>query len=311
MSDKKIDVLVAGEINPDLILHGDVEPIFGQFEKLVDMVDLTIGSSSVIFACGLAKLGLNVSFIGYVGDDVFGHFMLEEMINKGIDISNVIISSKLQTGLSVILNRDEDRAILTFLGAINELKEIDISDDLLKRSIHLHVASYFLQTKLRKNVDILFSRANNLGLTTSLDTNWDPEEKWIGLDDVLKHTNIFLPNEKEAASIIGSNNISRNLTELQKNCSIVAIKNGGDGSIAKNDKEICEVDAMKMQVVDTIGAGDSFNAGFVFGFLEKWSLKKCLQFASVCGSLSTQGSGGIQSQPDFNFALNKMEEYYE
>src|SRR5687767_6609934 len=125
------DILVAGEINPDLILSGNVLPEFGQVEKLVDSAILTIGSSSSIFACGAARLGLRVAFIGICGDDVFGHFMLKEMQRRDVDVSNVILRTDRQTGLSVILNRDTDRAILTHLDLIPELQAADISDELL------------------------------------------------------------------------------------------------------------------------------------------------------------------------------------
>ena len=142
------DILVAGEINPDLILTGDVKPEFNQVEKLVESAALTVGSSSVIFACGAARLGLRVAFIGVCGDDVFGRFMLDEMQKRNVDVSNVIVRSGGQTGLSVILNRNVDRAILTHSGLIADLQASDIPDDLLRQSRHLHVASYFLQTKL-------------------------------------------------------------------------------------------------------------------------------------------------------------------
>ncbi len=116
------DILVAGEINPDLILTGDVTPIFNQTEKLVDSAALTIGSSSVIFACGAARLGLKVAFIGVCGDDIFGHFMLDEMQKRGVDVSSVIVRKDEQTGLSVILNQEVDRAILTHPGFIAALR---------------------------------------------------------------------------------------------------------------------------------------------------------------------------------------------
>src|SRR5215831_17968315 len=106
------DILVAGEINPDLILSGDALPEFGQIEKLVDNATLTIGSSSAIFACGAARLGLKVAFIGVCGDDVFGHFMLEEMSKRNVDVSHVMIRGDGQTGHSVILTHQTDRAIL-------------------------------------------------------------------------------------------------------------------------------------------------------------------------------------------------------
>src|SRR5215510_9800266 len=110
------DILVAGEINPDLILSGDVVPAFGQVEKLVESATLTIGSSSAIFACGAARLGLKVAFIGVYGDDVFGRFMLDEMSKRNVDVGNAILRREGLTGLSVILNQGSDRAILTHPG---------------------------------------------------------------------------------------------------------------------------------------------------------------------------------------------------
>ncbi|HND93173.1 MAG TPA: carbohydrate kinase family protein, partial [Anaerolineales bacterium] len=143
---KPIDILVAGEINPDLILTGDVNPEFDQVEKLVTSATLTVGSSSVIFACGAARLGLRVAFIGVCGDDVFGRFMLAEMQKRNVNVDHVIIRTAGQTGLSVILNREADRAILTHPGLIADLQASDIADSLLAQTRHLHVASYFLQT---------------------------------------------------------------------------------------------------------------------------------------------------------------------
>src|SRR5690349_9979756 len=204
---KRFDILVAGEINPDLILSGDVMPEFGQVEKLVDRATLSIGSSSAIFACGAARLGLSVAFVGVCGGDVFGRFMLDEMQKRGIDVRNVIVRSDGQTGLSLILNRGADRAILTHLGLIPALCASDISDALLEQAQHLHVASYFLQTDLQPDLPALFRRAHSMGLTTSLDTNYDPSEQWLGFDELLSDTDIFFPNKTEALSMTQTNEV--------------------------------------------------------------------------------------------------------
>ena len=185
------DILVAGEINPDLILSGDVTPAFGQVEQLVDSAWLTIGSSSAIFACGAARLGLQVAFVGVCGDDIFGRFMLEQMQARGVDISNVILDPGGQTGLSVILNPGDDRAILTHLGLIGALRAEQVTDDLLRQARHLHVASYFLQSALQPGLPDLFVRARSAGLTTSLDTNWDPSGDWLGFDKLLRSDGCF------------------------------------------------------------------------------------------------------------------------
>jgi sugar/nucleoside kinase (ribokinase family) len=160
---KSFDLLVAGEINPDLILSGDVEPAFGQVEKLVDGAALTVGSSSVIFACGAARLGLRVAFVGVCGEDVFGRFMLEEMAARGVDISHVIRVPGGQTGLTVILNKGVDRAMLTHAGLIAALRAEDVPDHLLAQARHLHVASYFLQTALQPGLPDLFSPGAGVG----------------------------------------------------------------------------------------------------------------------------------------------------
>jgi sugar/nucleoside kinase (ribokinase family) len=297
------DVLVAGEINPDLILAGDVKPEFNQVEKLVDSAALTIGSSSAIFACGAARLGLKVAFIGVCGDDVFGRFMLDEMQKRNVDVSNVIICPNAQTGLSVILNRGADRAILTHLGLIADLQASDIADSLLSQARHLHVASYFLQTKLQPDLPALFKRAHSLGLTTSLDTNYDPSEKWLGFDELLSATDIFLPNKTEALSITKSDDVESASMQLASKSKLVAIKLGADGAMACNQNIIAQSKSISVNVVDTVGAGDTFDSGFLYGYLNNWPLEKSLRLACVCGAMSTQKAGGTEGQPVLEEAM--------
>ena len=300
------DILVAGEINPDLILTGDVIPAFNQVEKLIDSATLTIGSSSVIFACGAARLGLKVGFIGVCGDDVFGKFMLDEMSKRNVDVSNVVVRKNGQTGLSVIFNNQSDRAILTHSGLIAELQASDITDSLLKQSKHVHVASYFLQTKLQPDLPSLFQRAHSLGLTTSLDTNYDPSEKWIGFDELLSVTNVFLPNETEAKSLSGANNVDEAASRLGSKVEALVIKLGKDGALGICGSQRVQVKSIPVNVVDTVGAGDSFDAGFIYGYLNNWQLEKSLCLACVCGALSTQQAGGTNGQPTLDEALKYL-----
>jgi sugar/nucleoside kinase (ribokinase family) len=300
----KFDVLIPGEINPDLILSGDVVPAFGQVEKLVDSAALTIGSSSVITACGMARLGLMVAFIGVCGDDLFGRFMLDEMKMRGIDTSAVIIDPDRSTGLTVILNKRNDRAMLTHPGAISDLRAENVTDDLLRQSRHLHVASYFLQTTLQPSLSNLFRRAHALGLTTSLDTNWDPSGQWIGVSQLLPLTDIFFPNENEAIAITGARTGGQALKQLGKLTGIVAMKRGAEGALACQGEQTVSARALCCDhVVDTVGAGDTFDAGFLYGFLNGWSLERSLWLAVVCGSLSTRAAGGTAAQPTLEEAI--------
>jgi sugar/nucleoside kinase (ribokinase family) len=300
---KPFDILVAGEINPDLILTGDVIPAFKQTEKLVDSAALTIGSSSAIFACGAARLGLKVAFIGVCGDDIFGRFMLAEMQKCDVDISNVIVLADGQTGLSVILNQDADRAILTHPGLIAALRASDISDALLRDAHHLHIASYFLQTALRPELPDLFQRAQALGRTTSLDPNYDPSEMWTGFEELLPFTNVLLPNEKEALSLSGESNVNLAADRLGSRVETLGIKVGAQGAQGVTKGEKVRVASISVNVIDTIGAGDNFDAGFLYGYLNGWSLERSLRMGCVCGALSTQSAGGTAGQPTLDEAL--------
>jgi sugar/nucleoside kinase (ribokinase family) len=311
----KYDILVPGELNPDLILSDpDLDPRFGQAETLVQHAALTPGSSSAIFACGAARLGLKVAFVGVVGDDLFGRFMIEALTSRGVDTSHIIIDPRQQTGLTVILNRVSDRAMLTHLGAIDALRADQISDSLLAQTRHLHLASYFLQTNLQPDVPNLFRRAHSLGLTTSLDTNWDPAETWCGVHDLLPLVDVFLPNENEARALMRTDAVEDAARGLGAYAKVVAVKRGADGGLAiQGDTApdgagdtIVRAPAIPVKVIDTVGAGDTFDAGFIYGFLQGWPLEKSLQLGIACGSLSTQKSGGLAGQPTLEEALERL-----
>jgi len=300
---KSFDLLVAGEINPDLVLTGDVVPAFGQVEKLVDSASLSIGSSSAIFACGAARLGLKVGFVGVCGDDLFGRFMLDEMTRRGVDVAPVIVDSSTPTGMSVILSAQSDRAILTHVGCMDRLRADQVPDSLLSRSRHLHVASYFLQTALQPGLPDLFRRARSLGLTASLDPNWDPSGAWRGFDALLPLLDVFLPNENEALALTGAPSTEEALARLAKQCPTVAVKLGPRGALAARGAETARTASLPVKVVDTTGAGDSFDGGFLYGFLNGWSLERALRLGAACGSLSTRAAGGTTVQATLEEAL--------
>lgn len=223
--------------------------------------------------------------------------MLDELSKRQIDISPVLIDSSRQTGLSLILNHGSDRAILTHAGCIGALRAEQVTDDLLRKARHLHVASYFLQTCLQTDLPDLFRRARTLGRTISLDPNWDSSSEWRGFDDLLPQVDVFLPNKKEAIALSGAATVEGALTRLSQNCRTVVVKQGWLGAIAQCGQERASAPAFEVDVVDTVGAGDSFDAGFLYGWLNGWNLEKTLWFGSACGSLSTRQVGGTAGQP--------------
>ena len=302
------DLVVAGELNPDLILcDPKLEARFGQREALVEQADLTIGSSSAIFACGAARLGLHVAMAGVVGDDLFGRFMQDTLDRRGIDTGAVIVDPQLKTGISVILARGADRAILTCSGTIGALRAEQVPDHLLQRARHLHVASYFLQTSLRPGLPDLLQRARGLGLSISLDTNWDPAQRWEGVKEILPWVDVFLPNEAEAQAIACVASLTEAIDRLARLVPMLAVKLGGDGAIARRGDEAVRLRALPVEVADTVGAGDSFDAGFLYGYLQGWTLARSLGLAVACGSLSARVLGGTSGQPDLTEATRHMD----
>ena len=299
--DRDIDVLVLGEINPDVIVRAvDPRPQFGQVELLVDTIDLVVGSSSAIFACGAARLGLRVAFVGVVGDDAMGRFMLDTMRTHGIDVSACRVDEVVPTGASVILAGDADRAILTAPGTVPLLRDDDVPAALLDRARHLHVGSVFLLDALRPQLAERFAAARRAGITTSFDCNWDPSGSWDGgLGRILAETTVFLPNAAEAQRITGRDSIEDAALALAAlGPRVVAVKCGADGALAATpDGAITRVPAIAVDTVDTTGAGDSFDAGFLAAWLAGRPLRDCLVLGVSCGSLSTRGVGGTAAQP--------------
>ena len=249
---------------------------------------------------------MKVAFIGKIGDDYFGHYMLDAMQNYQMDVSGVLIDPLIKTGISVILNNESDRAILTYLGSISELRFEEINKDVVDNSRHLHLGSYFMLDQLRPDVNKLFQYAKQQGLSTSLDTNFDPLQEWgKGLKETFKNTDLFFPNEREVKSIVGSDDLDQAIRRMSSEVPYLAVKLGSEGAVATNNGEKTRCPSLKVKVVDTIGAGDSFDAGFVFGFLNGWNLEKCLRSACICGSLSTREVGGTNSQA----TLKELTEY--
>ncbi|MGE5460661.1 MAG: carbohydrate kinase family protein [Solirubrobacterales bacterium] len=303
-----LDLLVLGDANPDLVLTGDVHPAFGQAEQLVDGANLVVGGSGAIMACGAAALGLRTAFVGIVGDDALGRFMLEALEERGIDTTGTAVDLFRPTGISVILSSGDDRAILTSTGTIGDLRGELVDVELLERARHVHVSSFYLQRALRGDLPELFDRAHAAGASTSIDPNWDPEEGWDGgLLSLLERTDVFLPNSTEARAIAGVDDVDVAAEALAEHGATVAVKFGRGGGLAIAGEEIARIEAIPIDVVDTTGAGDTFDAGFLAGRLEGLPLERCLALAVACGSLSTRAVGGTGAQPSMAEARAAME----
>ena len=306
------DVTIAGELNLDLILYGLPEILPPERELLATGTILTLGSSSAIVAHNLASLGCKVGFSSVVGDDDFGEIALQRLRAAGVDVSTVRrLGGETQTGLTVILPREKWRNILTYLGAISALKPEHLDLKYLKSSRHFHLSSYYLQHGLLAYVPELLRELKSAGLTISLDTNDDPDGIWdSGLSKVLPLVDVLLPNEREALKIAGRDNLESALSRLTELVPMVVVKMGAQGAMACRGKEHLLSPALKLgEVVDPVGAGDSFDAGFLSEFVRGANLEACLHKGNVAGALSTTRPGGTEAFRDAAYRQSFLREH--
>lgn len=298
-SQNKFGISVVGELNLDLVLYG----LPGRFEldreHLASDLTLTLGSSSAIFAHNFALLGNGVGFHSAVGDDPLGGLCLERLRESGVDTMPVRKFPGKQTGLTVILPQPEKRFILTYPGVMAEMRFEDLDVARIFESRHLHLSSYFLQKALRPRVPDLFRLAKEAGRSTSLDTNDDPDNRWErDVLDVFPWVDVLLPNEDEACRLARMDDPISALDFLAEKVPLVVMKRGEKGALARRGSEIFEALPTRVAAVDTIGAGDSFDAGFLHQFIRGAKIEECLRYGNLTGALSTTRSGGTEAFRD-------------
>lgn len=304
-----VDLLVIGDANPDVIVGPVAGPLeFGQAERLVPSGVLTLGGSGAIMACGAARLGLSVAFAGRVGDDDAGRFVRAALTDRGVDTSALVTDPALPTPLTVIVTRGQDRAMLTAQGVLAATTATDVPAELLRTARHVHVASYFLLPALAPALPDLLRTARAHGATTSLDTNDDPSGRWdrTALAPALAETDVLLPNAAEAMRIAGATSPARAATILAAGGLHVAVKDGADGAWYHTGRKLLHTKGITVEPVDPVGAGDSFDAGFVAATLRGLPADTALEFAAVCGALSTLDHGGTGSQPTWEEAMSRL-----
>ncbi len=291
------DVTVVGELNLDLILYGLPQDLEPEREVLIDSIALTLGSSSAIFAHNLAALGSKVGFVSRIGEDPLGRIARDRLAAGGVDVSRVrTVGGPATTGLTVILPHSGYRNILTYPGSMFEMCFEDLDLEFLASAKHFHLSSFFLHRKLRPRIPDLFRRMKAAGLTTSLDTNDDPEDRWgSDVSDVLRYVDVLLPNEREMKKIAGEDDFNTAADALAKAVPVLAVKLGPKGAFVRRGAECIEAPPVPVEVVDPVGAGDSFDAGFLSRFVAGCDLGTCARWGNLAGAFSTTRPGGTEA----------------
>jgi len=298
----RLDVVAVGELNPDLILGGMPGPPRLGREILAEHCAFTLGSSTALCAANLAALGLSVGIVGKVGHDAFGEFVVGCLVQRGIDASRVIRTAALRTGITVSLAYPEDRAMLTFAGAMAHLTAAEVDREYVASARHLHISSLFLQRGLQSGCADLLRDVKSRGVTISLDPGWDPAERWdAGIEGVYGLLDILFVNRVEVVALGRDPDWRRAADRLARRTPVLVVKGGPDGASAIQDGHWDERPGFRVDAVDPTGAGDAFDAGFLFGYLAGWPRVTCLAWGNACGAMTARqpgGSGAFASRAD-------------
>jgi sugar/nucleoside kinase (ribokinase family) len=284
----RFDCTFIGDLNPDMILRGNSAPVFGR-EVFCDEFYLALGGSAAICAGAFSSLGAKACFFGCVGDDYMSEYAMNELASCGVDISGVSVRKGSHSPVTVSLASSEDRALITYAGTCGSLDETDIpTRDILTRARHIHIGSFFLQHHLAGMFIRIFEDARRCGVTTSLDSGWDPTGEWSGsIFELLRFTDIFFPNESEALAITREKSPNEACRCLSEYCRVSVVKLGSEGSILATDAgPVLECPIYdKYEGRDFTGAGDTYNAGFIYAFLDGMSYPDCMRYGSAAAAL--------------------------
>ena len=292
---KQFDIIALGELNVDLILNQiDGFPEVGK-EKFAHQMTLTLGSSTAIFAANAAALGSRVAFCGMIGNDSFGDLVENSLQAKKVNTGYLIRQDKYATGATICMSYDEDRANLTYQGAMDFMTLDDINPEVFKNTKHIHISSIFMQSGVKRDLMKILALCKENGVTTSLDTQWDPVEQWnLDYKEVLPMLTVFMPNETELKFLTHSDTLEEAVEKIRPYANAAVIKCGSRGSLLlqKGQPDHMQAALLNKNVVDCIGAGDSFNSGFITKLAEGRPLVECQQYGNMTGAVNTTAAGG-------------------
>jgi sugar/nucleoside kinase (ribokinase family) len=298
-TERRFDVTLVGDMNLDLLLYGLPEDLPCERELLARDMAIRVGGSGAITAHNLAALGSKVGFISSVPGDDFGRLCREEMDHAGVDMSRSTPLKDARTGVTVHLQHKEQRHMFTYAGATSQLSFEHLDLAYLADSRHFHMSSYYLQRALTPRIPELFRQLKSAGLTISLDPNDDPAQSWDrSILESLQFVDVLMPNEREACLIAGESSLEQAIAALRKRAPLLIIKRGARGASAYTLHKEWHSSSQSAPIVDAVGAGDSFNAGFLHAWIRGCDTDRALSFGNRAGAVSTSMSGGTAAFRD-------------
>ncbi|WMJ86682.1 carbohydrate kinase family protein [Anaerocolumna sp. MB42-C2] len=298
MADNKWDAFIYGDVNVDIVIPG-VEhfPLPGQ-EDVVDIMNTYVGGGAALFTLGLGKLGLNPVFQGTIGDDCYGKFIMEELKKTNTDCSLISVSRDNKTGISISFTNEKERSFLTYRGTNAEINLNSIKLDKVQKSRHIHLTGYEGNINHNKYLQLLKKVRKLNEVTISFDVGWDSTGEWYkGIYELFPYINVLFMNETEAIHYGRKDSALEVIQDFSGYCEIAVAKLGKKGAIACSKGKDYTADSYPVTAVDTTGAGDSFNAGFIYGYLKGKDIMDCLKYGNGCGALSVTKLGGNTGFP--------------
>lgn len=280
---------------------------------LVENMELHTGGCAVNTGIALAKLSVATSVIGKVGQDAFGHFIMDRLRSHGVATDGIKQVPRAKTSATMVMvNQAKERSFIHYAGANTELQPYDLDFAFIQSHKLLHMGGALLMPKLDgEPAAALLKRARAAGMKTSVDTVWDPTGRWLDvLAPCLPHIDYFLPSLAEARCLSGRQS-PEDVADffLGRGVGVVGLKMGGEGSYIKDTNVAFHLPALSVSVLDTTGAGDGYVAGFLLGALRGWDLERIGRFATAVGACCVSAIGATAGLRDYE-QIERMLDHY-
>jgi sugar/nucleoside kinase (ribokinase family) len=297
-------VLCVGQLAADILVRPVDQLDFASDTRRVEPIRLGNGGDGLNVAIGLARLGVSVGFIGLIGEDPWGDFLVSVIDREGIDRRGLKRTGAAGTcSVLVAINSRGERTFFYHGGANDLFAPEHVDPALVAEAEAVHVGGTYLLPRFDgEGAAALFRSARSLGKLTSMDVTWDVTGRWLAvIEPCLPHLDWFLPSVKEAALITGQGGPEDMAAFLRgRGVANLVIKLGERGCyVLPAGEQGFFVPAFPVQVVDTTGAGDSFVAGFLAGLRRGWQPRQCARLACAAAALDIQRVGATAGMPTF------------
>jgi sugar/nucleoside kinase (ribokinase family) len=310
MSDAR-GVLSAGSLNYDIVVRPVEAPQWGT-TTFVDTIDFLVGGNGANTSLALATLGVRTRLAGSIGNDDPARYLLGKLAAAGVDTSGVVPCERPTSATIVMINGEGNRKFLNRPGSSQVAFEepVEFHAGLVEGMGHFHMASLFILPRLRHSAPETLRRARAAGLTTSLDTTWDPLGEWMAaLEGCLPGLEYLFMNEDEARMVTGSTDAAE-AARVVLGCGVrtAVMKLGARGSAVYTSAGEVRVPAFDVRCVDTTGAGDCYVAGFLSALMRGGSHEEAARLGNALGALVVEQVGAVTGVRNLEDTLAWMNE---